>query len=122
MGQPHDITIYLSGPMSGMAEHNHPAFHSAAARLRALGFVVFNPAETFGGDTSLSRRAYMSIDLAAVPTCDWIVKMPEHWRSEGAMAELMAARNFGLEEMGLDEAIEYGQRAVKGNQGKEVVT
>lgn len=27
--------IYISGPMSGMPEHNFPAFNAEAARLRA---------------------------------------------------------------------------------------
>lgn len=37
--------IYISGPMSGMPEHNFPAFNAEAARLRALGYDVVNPAE-----------------------------------------------------------------------------
>ena len=37
--------IYLSGPMSGLPELNFPAFHAEAARLRALGFEVVNPAD-----------------------------------------------------------------------------
>ncbi|MGE5607641.1 MAG: DUF4406 domain-containing protein, partial [Bacillota bacterium] len=37
--------LYLSGPMSGLPEHNIPAFNAAAARLRRLGFCVVNPAE-----------------------------------------------------------------------------
>jgi len=45
-------TIYLSGPMSGLPGFNFPAFHAAAAKLRADGFTVLNPAETDNGDTS----------------------------------------------------------------------
>jgi hypothetical protein len=29
-------TVYVSGPMSGLAENNYPAFHRAAAELHAL--------------------------------------------------------------------------------------
>lgn len=37
--------IYLSGPMTGVPEYNYPAFNAEAARLRALGYTVENPAE-----------------------------------------------------------------------------
>lgn len=37
--------IYLAGPMTGLPEHNFPAFHAEAARLRGLGYQVENPAE-----------------------------------------------------------------------------
>ena len=36
--------IYISGPMTGMPEHNFPAFHAAADRLRKAGWSVVNPA------------------------------------------------------------------------------
>ena len=39
------MKMYLSGPMTGMAENNFPAFHDAAAKLRAGGHEVVNPAE-----------------------------------------------------------------------------
>ncbi|HIE1896019.1 DUF4406 domain-containing protein [Pseudomonas aeruginosa] len=29
--------IYLAGPMTGLPEHNFPAFHAEGARLRGLG-------------------------------------------------------------------------------------
>lgn len=37
--------IYLCGPMTGLPEYNYPAFHAAAAELRAQGWRVVNPAE-----------------------------------------------------------------------------
>ena len=36
--------IYVAGPMSGLPAFNFPAFHEAAADLRACGFDVVNPA------------------------------------------------------------------------------
>lgn len=37
--------VYLAGPMTGIADYNFPAFNAAAARLRAEGFDVVNPAD-----------------------------------------------------------------------------
>ncbi|WP_319517271.1 DUF4406 domain-containing protein [uncultured Martelella sp.] len=39
------LKIYLSGPMTGLPDMNYPAFHAEAARLRAMGHMVYNPAE-----------------------------------------------------------------------------
>jgi len=41
----HKKRIYLVGPMEGMPDSNYPAFDEAAARGRALGYEIINPAE-----------------------------------------------------------------------------
>lgn len=30
--------LYVAGPMSGLPDHNYPAFREAATRLRDLGY------------------------------------------------------------------------------------
>src|SRR6266704_2672419 len=39
------MRIYLAGPMRGYKDFNFPTFFAAAAKLRAEGHFVFNPAE-----------------------------------------------------------------------------
>jgi len=38
-------TYYLAGPMTGLPDHNFPAFHDKAKELRASGLTIINPAE-----------------------------------------------------------------------------
>lgn len=91
------MRVYLAGPISGMPENNFPAFHRAAADLRAAGHEVFNPAE-FGAEKSESdRRAILRDELAWI--CDHaeaIALMPGWERSRGATAELALANAIDL--------------------------
>lgn len=82
--------------MSGIEEYNYPAFNAAAKRLRSLGYTVFNPAETFGGDASLRKEQYLAIDYPAVQVCDTVVMLPSWERSQGAKAERAVAESFGI--------------------------
>ena len=88
--------IYLSGPMTGLPGHNFPAFHAEAARLRALGYTVVNPAEinhVRPGDWHQCLRA----DLKALLDCDAIVLLDGWETSQGAHLELHVAHRVGLE-------------------------
>lgn len=92
--------LYLSGPMSGLPEHNFPAFHAAAADLRAHGYDVVNPAEvnsTNPGDWSACMRA----DIKALCDCDGLALMPGWENSKGAHLELHIAHRIDIEINGL---------------------
>lgn len=89
--------IYIAGPMTGYADHNFPAFHEAAARLRAAGCEVANPAENFGGRTDLPRESYLRADVLLLAQCDSIAMLPGWEKSRGARLEYLLAYELGLE-------------------------
>lgn len=92
-------TIYLAGPMSGLPDLNYPAFHAAAAKLRADGHTVLNPAEnpepTPRGDT-VTWADWMRLALAQLIQADTVVLLPGWWVSRGAVVEYKLARDLGL--------------------------
>lgn len=78
--------IYLAGPMSGLPEFNYPAFHAEAARLRALGYHVENPAEN-PEPACKSWGGYMRIAIPQMLSCDAIALLPNWLTSKGARIE-----------------------------------
>lgn len=85
--------IYIAGPMSGLPAMNYPAFNTEAARLRALGFEVENPAENPKQD---SWEAYMRQALRQMLTCDTIALLPGWINSRGANLERNVAQKVGM--------------------------
>lgn len=112
------IKVYLAGPMRGYPEFNFPAFYAAAAKLRAEGYTVFNPAEkdneTYGADISqgnatgnelqavkehgFSLRDALHADLTYIcKEADAIALLPGWRLSKGANAEYATALALSLE-------------------------
>jgi Domain of unknown function (DUF4406) len=89
--------LYLAGQMTGLPEHNYPAFNAAAARLRAAGYEVVNPAE-LGLPDGLEWIEYMRAGIAAMMTrrCDGVALMPGWQGSKGALAEWSIAGDLGF--------------------------
>lgn len=87
--------LYLAGPMSGLPSLNFPAFHAAAAALRAKGHEVVNPAE-INVDPSTGWEACMRADIAQLVTCDGIALLPGWERSRGATLEHHIATALGM--------------------------
>lgn len=118
------MKIYLAGPMSNLPAFNFPAFHAAAAKLRAAGHYVFNPAEADisrsgvdpsvlnptgdpNGSTSqiagLSRRECLAADLAWIAAeGEAIALLPGWMNSSGAKAEKALADALNLQVIYLD--------------------
>jgi hypothetical protein len=88
--------VYLAGPMSGLPELNYPTFHAEAARLRALGLHVENPADNPKPPCG-SWEGYMCLALAQLATCGRIHLLPGWSRSPGALVERDTAFALGLD-------------------------
>ena len=89
------LKIYIAGPMTGLADLNFPAFHAEAARLRALGHEVINPAE-INPDKHMTWRECMRTDIAAPVFCDAVQLLPGWENSKGATLEHHIAERLGL--------------------------
>lgn len=110
------MKIYISGPMADKPNFNFPAFDAAAAKLRALGHEVFNPAdkdrerhgndfaEKFSsGDLKEATAQGFNLGDALAEDCRWICKEAEAiymlngWEgSSGAKMEHLLARCMRL--------------------------
>jgi hypothetical protein len=111
------MKFYLAGPMTGIPNFNFPAFHAAAAILRAQGHEVFNPAErdierhngvdiSFSNDKGdpeqakrdfgFSLRDALAEDTAYIcREADAIAMLPGWENSKGARAEHALALALG---------------------------
>ncbi|MGD9126060.1 MAG: DUF4406 domain-containing protein [Planctomycetia bacterium] len=90
-------TIYISGPMTGMPNHNFEWFHDAEEQFTRHGWKVINPANNFGGRSDLPREDYMRTDFVAIAKADAIAMLPGWQKSRGATAEYLVAIECGLE-------------------------
>lgn len=85
--------LYLAGPMTGHEDFNYPAFHAEAARLRAIGFHVENPAENRAQDT---WQAYMREAVRQLMTCDAVALLPGWQLSRSALIVNGLAVSLGI--------------------------
>ena len=88
--------IYIAGPMTGLPQFNYPAFHAAAAELRAQGMEVFNPAE-ITPPVCGSWGGYMRQAIAQLVQCEAIFLLTGWQGSKGAMLENDIAEKLGMD-------------------------
>lgn len=103
------VRVYISGPMSGLPDFNRPAFNAEAARLRALGYDVVNPAE-LNPDPSATWVHCMRVDIRELTTCAAISLLPGWEQSRGAKLEWQIAEALGLKVIPAAQ-IEYAEAA-----------
>lgn len=97
---PSGIVFYVAGPMTGIAEHNYPAFERAANILRRAGYEVASPHEVTPLTTAehakltqpygfyIKRDIFHMIDRG----CGALVLLPGWPASKGATLELQIAQ------------------------------
>lgn len=104
------LRTYISGPMSGIEDFNHPAFYKAERELNNvycdMQFVnparVVLPPEMEGKPAHEVWVAYMRICIAQLMTCDRIALLPGWENSKGARMELDCAVRLGMPVLYLD--------------------
>jgi hypothetical protein len=87
--------VYIAGPMTGLPEFNHPAFHAAARELRMRGFDVVSPAE-LNENTNALYEDCMRRDIAELITCEGIHLLEGWENSRGAQVEFSIATILNL--------------------------
>lgn len=107
--------LYVSGPMTGMPDLNFPAFHEAAAALRAAGYTVTNPAELDAQDAgkTLTWEQYMRRDIVALMACDGVALLPGWTESRGANLETEIAGRLGMKLWGVDGWLRKAQEQTR---------
>ncbi|MBX9609716.1 MAG: DUF4406 domain-containing protein [Gammaproteobacteria bacterium] len=89
------FTLYLSGPMTRLADYNHPMFHRVAELLRDAGFTVINPAEN-PAPADPTWENWMRIAIVQVVQADGLA-MLDGWRdSRGARLEERVASSLSM--------------------------
>lgn len=88
------LKIYISGPMSGLPDHNYPAFFAAAEEIREQGHEPVNPAEGAPGGWTWAQ--YMRRDLMLLLTADAVFVLPGWEHSRGARLECVIAHQLKM--------------------------
>jgi len=123
------LTIYIAGPMRGIALYNFPAFDAAAEKLRDNGHTVISPAEldiNIGFDPSdlppdfdwgtvpdhFDLEECLMRDVEAVCHADAIYLLTGWEDSSGARMEKAVAEFLGLKVIYQDEPVVETEPAV----------
>lgn len=87
------MKIYISGPISGVANGNREAFEDAKRQLLEAGHEPVSPHDLHGELPKLWEE-YMRVDIAALMGCDAILMLRGWVGSRGARIEMSLAYNL----------------------------
>ncbi len=88
---------YLAGPMTGLPEHNYPAFHERAAAIRGMGLRVLSPAEIGPYERDPQTwEGWMRRSLYLLLRCTAVACLPGWEDSRGATLEVHIARQLKM--------------------------
>jgi len=96
--------VYISGPMTGIADFNYPAFNAAAAKLRGLGYEVLNPAENTPPLCG-TWQGWMRSAIKQMAECDIVATLDGWLASKGAMIEVRLAFDLGLKVVMIEDLL-----------------
>lgn len=82
--------IYISGPMTGLPDFNRPAFNAMAAKLKAEGKKVFNPADIRLADNA-KWADYMRECIVGLMACNTMIQLDGWENSKGSCIETSLA-------------------------------
>lgn len=103
-------TLYVAGPMTGIAGFNYPAFDAAARMLAGFGYTTLNPVEAEDHNptpgTPQHWTWYMRHALRMVLSADAIALLPGWENSKGAALEVQVAQALGMETLPLEAWVE----------------
>lgn len=88
--------LYISGPMTGVVEHNFPAFRKYAKIWEEKGYEVIDPSRNFEGRTGLKYEEYFREDVKQILEVDGLAMIPGWQKSKGANTEYQLARRLNL--------------------------
>jgi hypothetical protein len=91
-------TVYITGPMTGYADHNRPAFRKVATKLRKLGAVVISPDELDETDPIKGEEtweAYLARDIRHLSDATMGVALPGWKHSRGSLFEIFILKTLG---------------------------
>lgn len=100
------MRLYIAGPMTGLTDHNYPAFFEAEKRLISMDYLPINPA-WIHGDTLEEALAnseqdpksweyYMRHGLMALVQADGLCLLDGWQASRGARAEVAVALTLNM--------------------------
>jgi len=91
--------IYISGPMTGIADFNYPAFNKKAKALKKVGYKVCNPAKIKHKDKN-NWTMCLKESIIKMLTCDTVFLLDGWEKSDGATIEKELAEKVNMELVG----------------------